>query len=234
MFDPYRIPVRMPAHTPAPPLSITDPNLDAKVGEILRRHRETGGPNLDSDKGVAVLGGTYYPPTAGHLDIVMELEAEGYEVWVVPSMGHIFKLSTAGSYEVREHLARRAFGKRVRPIEREIWQRVGLPIYTYDILKEVRARVAPGRPIVAAVGPDINHRDWQGYPQIMAAGFEFKHVSEHPGRKRATLVREMIGAGAPRSEWEPFVANADVADDIEFYGLFLPHPPIRHDLTFLS
>lgn len=231
-------PPPQPVSFPRPVLDITDPELDRKVAEFMGRGATP--TTLKPAKPIAVFGGTFWPPTAGHLAAILELEARGYEVWVVPSMGHIFKLGSAGSYEVRVRLCRNGLGShRIHTIESDIWQRVGLPVYTYDILVAVRRLVPVGTPIFAVVGEDIDPRAWQGYPEIIAADFglgthPFIQLTDKPGLPRATQVRELIASGAPREKWEPLVANRCVADDIQFYGLFLPEPPARPDLTFLA
>ena len=236
-------PSPQPVSFPRPVLDIMDPELDRTVADFMGwRGRGLGAVAsiLKPAKPIAVLGGTFWPPTAGHLVAVLELEAQGYEVWVVPSMGHIFKLGSAGSYELRVKLCRDAFGsKRVHTIESDIWALVGLPVYTYDILAWIRRVVPVGTPIFAVVGQDIDPRTWQGYPEIIAADFglgsyPFILLKDKPQHIRATGVRTLIEGGAARETWEPYVANQAVADDIQRFGLFLPEPPARPDLTFLA
>ena len=227
------------AHTQAPFLFPTRDDAQAADNDIERRVDEIldsrAGVKVDSERHIAVVGGSFDPPHWAHLQMVLDLEAKGYEVWIVPSMGHVYKLHTAGSYLVREAMATLAFGKRVRPIEREIWHRVGLPIYTYDILAEVRRRVGPGVKISAIHGPDIDPKTWQGYPQINAAGFKFLPVDPiiAGGAVRSTVIRQLVASGAPRSEWGGFVPEI-VGDFIVRHGLYTGVVPERPDLTYLA
>lgn len=202
-----------------------------------------------SERVIAVLGGSFDPPHNGHVAAVRALEKLGYYVWVVPSMGHIHKLGTAGSYAVREEMARLAFGSQMHPVEAEIWPQVGLPIYTWDLLTEVRRRMSLVRArilsrvmradeistvkIVAAVGPDIDPRTWQGYPEIIRDGFDFVRLPEAPGTRHSSEIRAMIARQLPRETWGAYVPP-DIADFISKYGLYAPRPlSERPDLTFL-
>lgn len=107
----------------------------------------------------AMYGGSFDPIHMGHLSIVERAIEMGYEVLVVPAFRHAFgKQSAPFAHRVRmcelalqsqtlQHQAR------VCPIERSLAQGHDAPVYTYDVLCALRARLHAAPCLL--VGPDI-------------------------------------------------------------------------------
>ena len=157
---------------------------------------------------VAVFGLTGNPPTLSHQASVDWLLNKGWEVRVVVSMGHETKDSLR-TYPIRSFMCGLEWPDLIWPIEERLWPRVGLPVFTYDILQACREEVGDNARIVAAIGPDIDPRKWLGYPEIMRAGFDFERLP--PGKYRSTLVRDAVASGAGPDKWAHMVSSRTAA-----------------------
>lgn len=126
--------------------------------------------------GVALFGGSFNPPHAGHYEIVRQTleKKEVDEVWVIPVFKHPFGKKLA-AFEKRFHQCQELFsdlGSRVKilPVEKKL----GGASFTYRLL-EVLLKENPGLPFYFVVGQDAyeERKEWKkiGVIEKLIAGF---------------------------------------------------------------
>ncbi len=205
----------------------------AVADEAARLFKPPPAKAVKAARKVAVFGLTGNPPTRSHASSVKWLQAQGFTVPVVVSMGHETKDSLR-TYPIRAKMCEMEWPDLVWRVEEELWPRVGLPVFTYDILTAARDRwtqidgVAPE--VFAAIGPDIDPRKWLGYPEIMKAGFDFQPLPQ--AEFRSTLVRDAVMSGAGVDKWGHMV-SPQIADFILRHRLFT-RDALRINRTDLS
>lgn len=154
---------------------------------------------------VAVFGGSFNPFGRHHQEVVCWLVQQGFDqVLVVPCAAHALK-NGLSAFADRVMMAQMAVGElfdddrlpkeavvKVLSIEPILLLAQPPPIYTWDVLREIRKSYAPeGSDIKFVIGPDIReelHR-WKFVPEIER---EFGFV-EAPGLGiHSTTIRAMI------------------------------------------
>ena len=106
-------------------------------------------------KSLALFGGTFDPVHHGHLRVAWEAaEALDAEVRLVPANVPPHRPQPGASAEQRLAMLRLALAgqSRLAIDARELAR--GGPSYTVDTLREVRAEIGPGRPLLLLVGAD--------------------------------------------------------------------------------
>ena len=188
---------------------------------------------------LAAYGGSFNPFGLHHLDIIHYLLDEGgfNEVTVVTSAAHPLKtdlppyihrlnMTRLGVAEARESLPKRPHHRHVaaEDLEGDMLQTHPAPIYTLDLLRELRIRhpyTQAGRDLEIrfAIGPDIReelHR-WKAVDEIERE-FGFHDIPDISARSlRATDVRQMIAEGV--EDWRRHVTPG-VAKYIELHNLY--------------
>src|SRR5262249_14165712 len=94
-----------------------------------------------------VYGGSFDPVHCGHMSLVERAVALGYEVIMVPAFRHAFGKQSA-PFEHRVRMCELALQAsqlvdhaRVCTIERSLAPASGAPVYTYDVLRHLRAQL---------------------------------------------------------------------------------------------
>lgn len=184
-----------------------------------------------------VYGGTFGPFHIGHVEAIRWLLAQGYDVIVVPAIGHEGKPESMASYLDRRHMVylavEEAFGLchtrlDIMLLEERLLTEVGAPVMAIDILRDLH-KLTPCT-LRFAIGPDIDPTGrtpgttmWTGYPEIIAEGFDFVRMPAFHADVHGTEIRRRITAGDP---WEHLVP-ASVAAYIKFRGLYGHSAPVR-------
>lgn len=178
-------------------------------------------------KRLAVFGTSANPFSNNHATAVRWLLEKGYDrVMVVPAASHPLKrdllpfphrfaTATLGIGALAPELHDRV---EVSWIEEELRAGSTAPVYTYDVLRRIRAlRGEEYGSIVLAIGPDIVAELplWKHVPEIEAE-FGFEHFVDEFGM-RATIVRRRREARDPT--WRELV-HSDVADYLDQHGLY--------------
>lgn len=154
---------------------------------------------------IAVFGGTFNPFGNHHQEIVRWLVTSGFDqVLVVPSAAHALK-TELGAFVDRVIMAQMAVSElkddgripkdavvKVLSIEQILLMSRPPPIYTWDVLQEIRKNFAPeGAEIKFVIGPDVReelHR-WKFVPEIER---EFGFVEAPDLGIHSTKIREMV------------------------------------------
>ncbi|MBI5525815.1 MAG: nicotinate (nicotinamide) nucleotide adenylyltransferase [Deltaproteobacteria bacterium] len=121
---------------------------------------------------VAIFGGSFDPPHVGHMmACYYVLDAHGAdEIWMVPVFRHPFGKELA-PYDARVEMCEMAipvFGGRVKVMRfEEELSRGGAPVYTVDLLAEMRRRY-PEHTFSFIVGSDglAERHGWKDFEQI--------------------------------------------------------------------
>lgn len=171
------------------------------------------------DRRVVLYGGTFGPPSGGHVLAAQWIREQGYGDREIPAIGHEGKPKSVETYFGRRDCAKDAFGDSCIFLEEELVSEVGLPIMAIDCLRlwhKKNPNPKCGKPLFA-IGPDIDPTTWTGYEAIIAEGYGFLQVP-HIDHPRSTIIRGLIEKGDPA--WQKLVANEAVAERILRYGLF--------------
>ena len=118
---------------------------------------------------VAIFGGTFDPPHAGHREAIAGLLANPgvREVWAIPSAAPPDKPARATA-EQRLAMAKLSFSDIARVDDRELKRaaRTGLPSYSYDTLAEIRREIPQ---LAMVIGADRlgTLLQWHRFPEIL-------------------------------------------------------------------
>ncbi|WP_295474860.1 cytidyltransferase [uncultured Pseudomonas sp.] len=116
---------------------------------------------------VAVYGGAFDPPHAGHARVMIEASRQARQVWVVPSFRHAdgkrmadFDLRLGWLHDVVASIRPLcAAPVRVSGIERELAQLQPGPVYSYTLLERLATRLGiADRQLALVTGPDVLER----------------------------------------------------------------------------
>lgn len=148
---------------------------------------------------LAVYGAAFNPPHLGHQDVVRQLLDAFDTVLVIPAAAHAFGKQMA-PFDDRLAMTQLLFQEmaprvQVSAIEQELL-RENQPVYTYDLLSEVRLRtgVAP----IFVIGPDnADPAVWAKFYRAEDIAREFGCVvAEERLPIRSTQIRKQVEAGA--------------------------------------
>ncbi|WP_017903878.1 adenylyltransferase/cytidyltransferase family protein [Pseudomonas asplenii] len=176
---------------------------------------------------LAIYGGAFNPPHAGHAQVMIEASHHARSVWVVPSFRHPHGKRMA-EYERRLGWLQ-AIVEQVRPacasaisvsrIEQQLAQLTDAPIYSYGLLCTLADITRlPTRQIALVVGHDVAAQlpDFHLGAQLLER-FSVLCVDEQVG-VRSTLLRERLALGEtlPAHWMAPGMNPVD-------YGLYATH-----------
>ncbi|MFC3943839.1 cytidyltransferase [Pseudomonas gingeri NCPPB 3146 = LMG 5327] len=176
---------------------------------------------------LAIYGGAFNPPHAGHAQVMIEASRHARSVWVVPSFRHPHGKRMA-DYERRLGWLR-GIVDQVRPhcssaiavcrIEEQLARHTEAPVYSYELLCALAQMTGlPTRRIVLVVGHDVAAQlpDFHLGAQLLDR-FSVLCVEEQAG-VRSTLLRERLALG----ETVPAHWMAPGMDPVD-YGLYAAH-----------
>lgn len=155
---------------------------------------------------LAIYGGAFNPPHAGHANVMIEASKQAESVLVVPSYKHPFG-KVMVDYEVRLDWLRR-ITDRVRmhcdsmigasSIEHELAQKIAGPVFSYNLLSYVAeiSNIDPKK-VALVVGHDVAALLPTFYlgPELLEK-FSIITIPEQVG-VRSTLMRQRIETGEP-------------------------------------
>ena len=148
----------------------------------------------------AVYGGSFDPIHVGHVSMIRRAEELGYQVIVVPAFRHAFGKQSA-PFGHRLSMCRLALEDpvqahcRVCDIERSLASGDGQPVYTYDVLHQLRSRL--NEPVTLLVGPDIAG-EWQRWHRHADIDREFGRLSLPATHAvRSSEIRQQLRLGSP-------------------------------------
>jgi len=149
----------------------------------------------------AVYGGSFDPVHFGHLSLVEQAVALGYEVIMMPAFRHAFGKQSA-PFEHRMRMCALALlacqlqeHARVCAIECSLAQASTAPVYTYDVLCHLRDKL--GHAPCLLVGPDIA-AEWQRWYRHTEIDQEFGRLCLPLTHAiRSTDIRQRLHAGEP-------------------------------------
>ena len=148
----------------------------------------------------AVYGGSFDPIHAGHVSVIRRAVDLGYRVIVVPAFRHAFGKRSA-PFGHRLSMCRLALEDpvqdhcRVCDIERFLGAGNGQPVYTYDVLHQLRRRLQ--EPVALLVGPDIAG-EWQRWHRHADIDREFGRLSLPATHAvRSSEIRQRLRIGSP-------------------------------------
>lgn len=148
----------------------------------------------------AVYGGSFDPIHCGHGSMIERAIGLGYEVIVVPAYRHAFGKQSA-PFEHRRRMCQLALHDwgcqeqaRVCQIEQTLAHGQHTPVYTYDVLCTLRAKL--GSPPCLLVGPDIA-AEWQRWYRHADIDRDFGRLCLPMTHTiRSTVIRQRLSAGA--------------------------------------
>lgn len=188
---------------------------------------------------VAVLGGSFDPPHAGHVLMAAYLGAvAGFDhVLIVPVFEHAFRKSLT-AFEHRLRMCQLAFESlpfvEVSPLEATLKG----PNFTLNTLQAIR-RAHPSWELRLAVGADVlaDSHKWHAFEEVtrLAPPYVFaRRGSASSGEKpqlmpdiSSTEIRELFAQGATDSKLEELVPSSVRAyiEENRLYRADSPHPP---------
>lgn len=171
----------------------------------------------------AMYGGSFDPIHRGHVSLIEQACALGYEVLVVPAYRHAFGKQSApfahrvemcalalAAYQFQTHA-------RVCTIEQTLAQASTTPVYTYDVLCALREW--GNTPLCLIVGPDIA-REWERWYRYADIDREFGRLTlPMTHAVRSTEIRQCFQAHAESTLPEEWLAAPVHAYIIE-HGLY--------------
>jgi nicotinate-nucleotide adenylyltransferase len=168
----------------------------------------------------AVYGGSFDPIHAGHVSMVRRAVELDYHVIIVPAFRHAFGKQSA-PFAHRVHMCRLAFDAllpaRVCDVERRLATDDDQPVYTYDVLRNLRDRLQ--QPISLLVGPDIA-AEWHRWHHHTDIDREFGRLSLPATHAvRSSDIRQQLRQGVPPASLGGMLPEA-VADYIAEQGLY--------------
>jgi nicotinate-nucleotide adenylyltransferase len=133
---------------------------------------------------IALLGGSFDPAHNGHVALGAHFAGllQADQLRVIPAGSPWQKSAVQASAEQRAEMVRLAFAGLGLPVtvERQEIERAA-PTYTIDTLRQVRAEVGPGTPLVFLMGADQLQRldTWRNWHEL----FDYAHfcVAARPG-----------------------------------------------------
>jgi nicotinate-nucleotide adenylyltransferase len=155
---------------------------------------------------IAVYGGAFNPPHAGHAGVMIEASRQAKSVLVVPSFKHPlgkvmmdFDLRMTWLGQVVAAVGPKGSAPiNVSDIERALWGATGCPTYSYDLLSHIaQAFQIPEKSVALVVGRDVADQLPSFYlgPQLLER-FSIICVEEQVG-VRSTAMRHYIQDGLP-------------------------------------
>ena len=169
-----------------------------------------------------VYGGSFDPIHAGHVSMIRRAVDLGYYVIVVPAFRHAFGKQSA-PFEHRLRMCRLALDSplqahaRVCDVERRLATDDGQPVYTYDVLCQLRGHLK--QPLSLLIGPDIA-AEWQRWHRHADIDREFGRLSLPVTHAvRSSDIRQRLRQGAPPASLGGMLPEA-VADYIAAHGLY--------------
>jgi nicotinate-nucleotide adenylyltransferase len=170
-----------------------------------------------------VYGGSFDPIHFGHLSMLERAMALGYEVIVLPAYHHAFgKQSAPFAHRVRMcELALQACQLQEHTclctLEQTLAQGRGTPVYTYDVLCELRDKLQAAPCLL--VGPDIA-AEWQRWYRHADIDREFGRLCLPVTRAiRSTEIRQRLRASASLASLHELVPEPVLAY-IAAHGLY--------------
>ena len=161
-----------------------------------------------------VYGGSFDPVHAGHVSMIRRAIELGYHVIVVPAFRHAFGKQSA-PFEHRLRMCRLALDAllqahaRVCDIERRLADDDGSPVYTYDVLRQLRHRLQ--EPLSLLVGPDIA-AEWQRWHHHTDIDREFGRLSLPATHAvRSSDIRRQLRQGVPPASLSGMIPEAAAA-----------------------
>jgi nicotinate-nucleotide adenylyltransferase len=149
----------------------------------------------------AMYGGSFDPMHMGHLSIVERAIEMDYDVLVVPAFRHAFGKQSA-PFEHRVRMCELALqGQRLQPqarvcaLEGSLAHGQNAPVYTYDVLCALRARLQTAPCLL--VGPDIAG-EWERWYRHAEIDREFGRLCLPMTRPvRSSTIRQQLHDGIP-------------------------------------
>ena len=146
-----------------------------------------------------VYGGSFDPIHLGHVSMIRRAVGLGCRVIIVPAFRHAFGKQSA-PFEHRLRMCRLALDAPLQAhaavcdVERRLASHDGEPVYTYDVLRQLRERL--GQPLTLLVGPDIA-AEWQRWHRHADIDREFGRLSlPSTHAVRSSDVRQRLRQGA--------------------------------------
>ena len=170
----------------------------------------------------AVYGGSFDPIHLGHVSMIRRAIGLGYHVIIVPAFRHAFGKQSA-PFEHRMRMCRLALDAPlqahagVSDVERRLATDDAEPVYTYDVLRQLRDRLR--QPLTLLVGPDIA-AEWQRWHRHTDIDREFGRLSLPATHAvRSSDVRQQFRQGALPASLGGMVPET-VADYVVAKGLY--------------
>ena len=133
---------------------------------------------------IALMGSAFNPPTLGHKDVIEQALKQCDQVWLVPAFRHAWGKSMA-PYPQRCQMVELFVQDIADPrvsmcaIEHEIASEK--PVYSFDLLEALQARIQPDDQLLLVIGPDN------------AAAFDkFYRASDICNRWQLLVVKERV------------------------------------------
>ena len=169
-----------------------------------------------------VYGGSFDPIHAGHVSMIRRAVELGYYVIIVPAFRHAFGKQSA-PFEHRVSMCRLALDAplqshvRVCNVERRLATGDGQPVYTYDVLRQLRSHLK--QPLSLLVGPDIA-AEWQRWHRHADIDREFGRLSLPATHAvRSSDIRQRLWQGVPPASLGEMIPEA-VAVYLAAQGLY--------------
>lgn len=155
---------------------------------------------------VALYGGAFNPPHAGHAQVMIQASRQARHVLVAPSFRHPhgkrmadYQLRLGWLASIVEHVQPLCRGAvRASRIEEEVARTLEGPIYSYPLLVHLADRLGiADRQIALVVGQDVAEQLPSFYrgPELLER-FSLIRVEEQVG-VRSTAMRERLALGEP-------------------------------------
>lgn len=168
---------------------------------------------------IAVMGSAFNPPTLGHKDVIEQALKQCDQVWLVPAFRHAWGKNMV-PYPLRCQMVELFAGDLADPrvsmcaIEHEIAGEK--PVYSFDLLEALQARIQPDDQLLLVIGPD----NAAAFDKFYRAGDILRHWSLLVVKERVSVRSTKIRAALQQQKPVSAMTTPSVAAFLSSHSVY--------------